>query len=68
MKSQMLYNGSVSRDQKRKIRIKGYQELHQMAESDPDLNDLNQANLLDNFYPNQLLSKSASCPQSCLSV
>ena len=39
--------------EKRKVRIKGYRELQQMAESDPDSNDLYQANLLDNFYPNR---------------
>ena len=43
---------SVKRPEKRKVRIKGYRELQQMAESDPDSNDLYQANLLDNFYPN----------------
>ena len=45
---------SVKRPEKRKVRIKGYQELQQMTESDPDLNDLYQANLLDNFYPNRI--------------
>ena len=44
---------SVERPEKRKVRIKGYRELQQMAESDPDSNDLYQANLLDNFYPNR---------------
>ena len=31
---------SVDRAEKRKVRIKGYRELQQMAESDPDSNDL----------------------------
>ena len=43
---------SVERPDKRKVRIKGYRELQQMAKSDPDSNDLYQANLIDNFYPN----------------
>ena len=32
-----------------------------MAESDPDSNDLYQANLLDNFYPNQPATLSHVC-------
>jgi len=44
---------SVESPQKRKVRKKGYQELQRMAESDPDSNDLYQANLIDNFYPNR---------------
>ena len=42
---------SVERPDKRKVRIKGYRELQQMAESDST--DLYQANLIDNFYPNR---------------
>ena len=52
---------SVERLDKRKVRIKGYQELQQMAESDPDSNDLYQANLIDNFYPNQPASLGHVC-------
>ena len=43
---------SVKRPEQGKVRIKGYRELQQMAESDPDPNDLYQSNLIDNFYPN----------------
>ena len=52
---------SVERPDKRKVRIKGYRELQQMAESDPDSNDLYQANLIDNFYPNRPASLSHVC-------
>ena len=55
---------SVDGPEKRKVRIKGYRELQQMAESEPDSNDLYQANLLDNFYPN----RPAALSNSCLSV
>ena len=51
---------SVKRPE-RKVRIKGYRELQQMAESDPNLNDLYQANLLDNFYPNLPAALSHVC-------
>ena len=49
---------SVEKLEKRKVRIKGYQKLERMAESDPHSNDLYQANLLNNFYPNQLAALS----------
>ena len=52
---------SVEMPQKRKVRIKGYRELQQMTESDPDSNDLYQANLLDNFYPNRPASLGHVC-------
>ena len=52
---------SVERPDKRKVRIKGYRELQQMAESDPDSNDLYQANLIDNFYPNRPASLGHVC-------
>ena len=44
---------AVEKPEKRKVRVKKYTELQQLAESDPDSNDLYQANLLDNFYPNR---------------
>ena len=44
---------AVEKPEKRKVRVKKYQELKQLAESDPDSNELYQANLLDNFYPNR---------------
>ena len=52
---------SVERPDKRKVRIKDYQELQQIAESDPDSNDLYQANLIDNFYPNRPASLGHVC-------
>ena len=52
---------SVERPDKRKVRIKGYQELQQMAKWDPDSNDLYQANLIDNFYPNWPASLGHVC-------
>ena len=52
---------SIDRPDKRKVRIKGYRELQQMAESDPDSNDLYQANLIDNFYPNRPASLGHVC-------
>ena len=52
---------SVERPDKRKVRIKGYRELQQMAELDPDSNDLYQANLIDNFYPNRPASLGHVC-------
>ena len=52
---------SIERPDKRKVRIKGYRELQQMAESDPDSNDLYQANLIDNFYPNRPASLGHVC-------
>ena len=52
---------SIERPDKRKVRIKGYRELQQMAESDPDSNDLYQANLIDNFYPNRPASLVHVC-------
>ena len=52
---------SVERLEKRKVRIKGYRELQRMAELDPDSNDLHQANLLDNFYPNWPASLDHVC-------
>ena len=44
---------AVEKPEKRKVRVKKYRELQQLAESDPHSNDLYQANLLDNFYPNR---------------
>ena len=52
-KSDMVQWIAVDKPEKRKVRIKKYQELQQLAESDPDSKDLYQANLLDNFYPNR---------------
>ena len=52
---------SVERPDKRKVRIKGYRKLQQMAESDPDSNDLYQANRIDNFYPNRPASLDHVC-------
>ena len=52
-KSDVVQWISGEKPDKRKVRIKGYRELQQMAESDPDSNDLYQANLIDNFYPNR---------------
>ena len=49
---------NVERPEKRKVRIKGYQELQQM---DPDSNVLYQANLFDNFYPNRPAALSHVC-------
>ena len=46
-------NQTVEKPENRKVRIKNYQELQQLAESDPHSNDLYQANLIDNFYPNR---------------
>ena len=42
---------TVDKPENRKVRIRKYRELQQLAESDPDSNDLYEANLLDNFYP-----------------
>ena len=43
------------------MRIKNYRELQQLAESDPHSNDLYQANLIDNFYPNRPTSLAHVC-------
>jgi len=51
----------VEKLEKRKVRLKKYQELQQLAKSEPDSNDLYQANLLDNFYSNQPASFSDAC-------
>ena len=52
---------SIERPENRKVRIKKYRELQQLAEPDPDSNDLYEANLLDNFYPNWPASLSEVC-------
>ena len=43
----------VDKPEKKKVRVKPFQELQQLAEFYPDSSDLYQANLIDNFYPNQ---------------
>ena len=43
----------AEKPERRKVRVKKYQELQQLAESDPDSHDLYQANLIDDFYPNR---------------
>ena len=53
---------STERPENRKVRIKKYQKLQQLAESDPDSNDLYEANLLDNVYLNQPPTLSKVCP------
>ena len=60
-KSDMVQWIAVDKPEKRKVRIKKYQELQQLAESDPDSKDLYQANLLDNFYPNRPASLHDVC-------
>ena len=52
----------VEKPEKRKVRVKKYQELQQLAESNPDSNDLYQANLVDNFYP----TRPAALKDVCL--
>ena len=47
------FSGLQLKSPKKKNRVKNYQELQQLAESDLDSSDLYQANLLDNFYPNR---------------
>ena len=51
---------TVEKPENRKVRIKNYREL-QLAESDPHSNDMYQANLLDNFYPNRPASLAHVC-------
>ena len=41
----------AEKPERRKVRVKKYRELQQLAESDPDSHDLYQANLIDDFYP-----------------
>ena len=60
-KSDMVQWIAVDKLEKRKVRIKKYQELQQLAESDPESKDLYQANLLDNFYPNRPASLHDVC-------
>ena len=45
----------------RKVRVKKYKELQHLAESDPGSNDMHEANLLDNFYPNRPASLNDVC-------
>ena len=52
---------TVEKPKNRKVRIKNYRELQQLAESDPHSNDLYQANLIDNFYPNRPTSLAHVC-------
>ena len=52
---------SVEKPNNRKVKVKKYRELQQLAESNPDSNDLYEANLLDNFYPNRPDSLSHVC-------
>ena len=52
---------TVEKPENRKVRIKNYRELQQLAESDPHSNDLYQANLIDNFYPNRPTSLAHVC-------
>ena len=42
----------AEKPERRNVRVKKYQELQQLAESNPDSHDLYQANLIDDFYPN----------------
>ena len=44
---------SAEKPERRKLRLKKYRELQQLAESDPDSVDMYQANLIDTFYPNR---------------
>ena len=44
---------NVCKPDLRKVRIKRYQELQQLAETDPHSCKLYQPNLLDDFYPNR---------------
>ena len=44
---------SAEKPEKRKVRLKRYRELQQLAESDPDCVDMYQANIIDSFYPNR---------------
>ena len=41
---------TVEKPENRKVRIKNYRELQQLAESDPHSNDLYQANLIDKTF------------------
>jgi len=59
---------AVKKPEKRKVRLKKYLELQQLAKSDPDYNDLYQANLLDNFYANRPASLSDACFYDLLNV
>ena len=52
---------SVEKSENRKVRVKKYIKLQQLAESDPNANDLYQANLIDNFYPNRPVSLGHVC-------
>ena len=51
----------VEKPDNRKVRVKKYKELQHLAESDPDSNDMYEANLLDNFYPNRPASLNNVC-------
>ena len=51
----------VEKPDNRKVRVKKYKELQHLAESDSDSNDMYEANLLDNFYPNRLASLNDVC-------
>ena len=53
---------SVEKPENRKVRIKKYGQLKQLAELNPDSNDLYEANLLDNFY----LNRPAALADVCL--
>ena len=52
-KSDMVQWIYAEKPEKRKVRVKPYQELQQLAESDPDSSEYYQANLIDDFYPNR---------------
>ena len=60
-KSDCVQSVSVEKPEKRKVGIKKYGQLKQLAESNPDSNDLYEANLLDNFYPSQPAALSDVC-------
>ena len=51
---------SAEKPERRKLRLKKYQDLQQLAQSDADSVDMYQANTIDNFYPN--------CPASLQDV
>ena len=52
---------SVEKPENRKVRVKKYSKLQQLAELDPNSNDLYKDNLIDNFYPNRPVSLGEVC-------
>ena len=65
-KSDTVHWISAEKPEKRKLRLKKYQELQELAKSDPDSVDMYQANIIDTFYPNRPAILRDVCLYDCV--